>query len=55
MLGRYIENKEADFLNIYDICPNVKTKQEFFDNVDKLLKISKDVNVDKYKAFCILI
>ena len=51
MLGRYIENQEADFLNIYDICPNVKTKQEFFDNVDKLLKISNDVNVDKYKAF----
>lgn len=51
MLGRYAENNEADFLKIHSVCFNVKTKMEFFDSMDKMLKLPNEINVCKYKEF----
>ena len=51
MIGRYAENNEADFLKIHSVCFNVKTKVEFFDSMDKMLKLPNEINVCKYKEF----
>lgn len=51
LLGRYTENKEADLLNIKDICPNILTRAQFDFHINNMLHTDCKINVAKYDAF----
>lgn len=51
MAGRYTDNYESQVLNISSVCPNIDTKEEFFELIDKYLDLPNKRNVELYDDF----
>lgn len=51
MVGRYTDNYESQINNIPSVCPNIHTKDEFFELIDEYLKTPNQRNVELFDNF----
>lgn len=51
VIGRYPNNDEANYFSMSDICPNVKTYEEFETTMNEKLRCENAMNIQGYASF----